>query len=556
MIYKLKNEGFWLDETAKALLQYLNEQNVPEDAVISCAAGMTPSCPIHFGIFREIAISAFVAEELRRRGRRVKLVYYWDDFDHFCKVPWYAAKKQVQEHMGKPLREVPDFDGNYNSYGEHYMRSFEQCLHKAGFFPNYNYQSELYSTGYYNPYIRIALEKRREIYDIIQDVKSTAMEDPATMKANPSEREAFYPVEVYCRRCRRDTTVINSYDKEKEELSYHCKKCGHKDSYRLDSSFQGKLIWKVNWAARWADDLVCYESSGENQLTDTGSYSVSSRIAREIFNAQVPFSLLYHFIGAPGVAKVSRKMGKAALAETMSRVLEAPVIRWLMLRTSPARPFTLDLGQGIFRIYHEWDKFAQAVREGEAPEQDKRLYDISVRGVQYSRVPVPFRTLTTALGLAGGDRVMACRLLMRIMDFKGTNEELYKHIKTRMDAAHAWLYDCGYIKYEQSLRKTFNKKAWAALSENCQRGIDLIYKEAGKFKSENKLAEFLYTIPKTLLGLPLDNPINDEIKTLQKEIFTGAYRLLLGEAKGPKLSTLLFLLEPVKLQTLLRGIRK
>ncbi|MBP5753060.1 MAG: hypothetical protein J6W60_09420, partial [Treponema sp.] len=102
-------------------------------------------------------------------------------------------------------------------------------------------------------------------------------------------REAYYPLEVYCEKCGRDSAKTKSYDKEKTTITYVCQKCGHEGSYNIMPGFKGKLIWKANWALRWSDDSVNFESSGENQLTDTGSYSVATRIAAEIFGGKTPF---------------------------------------------------------------------------------------------------------------------------------------------------------------------------------------------------------------------------------------------------------------------------
>lgn len=547
MIYKLEQKKFWLDEAADALLTYLASQGIPEDEQITCAAGMTPSCPIHFGIFREIAISAFIADELRRRKKNVRLVYYWDDFDHFCKIPYYAQAEDIKQHIGQPLRTVPDFDGNYASYGEHYMRSFEKNLHTLGIFPQYNYQSDLYTSGYYVPYIKTALKQRRKIFDIICEVNGL---DP---EKNQKEREAYFPVEVYCGECGKDAVTVNSFDEEKNLLSYTCRACHHSGAYTIDSSFNGKLIWKANWALRWADDKVRFESSGENQLTDTGSYPVASRIAVEVFNARVPFSLLYLFIGAPGTAKISRHMGETALAERFVDVLEPHIIRWILIKNSPIKPITVDIGSGIGRVYHEWDSFAKKIHDGSASAEDKRIYAISVSGVEVSRITIPFKTIITALTLANGDIDFAVRLLIKVTGYNGRAEDLHEQAKPRITAAHTWLYKYGNIKNEPALLTQFNESGWNTLTDTCKDAIRRIYEEMTYIETEELLLERLYAIPKEVLGVAVDAPLTAEQKKFQKEVFSGMYLLLFGTNRGPKLSTLLYLLDNSKLTRLLRG---
>ncbi len=547
MIYELKNKKFWIDEAVDSLLDYMKEQNMDTAGVITCAAGMTPSCPIHFGILREIAISSFVADELRARGYRVRLVYYWDDYDHFCKIPFYATKDEVEPYLGKTLREVPDFSGNYNSYGEHYMHTFELCLHRIGFTPDYDYQALKYKSGYYNRYIQHAIEKRFEIFDIINSAKQ-----PYTAELE-KQREDYYPLEVYCGRCGRDSAKTTAYDKATTTITYVCKKCGYEGKYNILSDFKGKLIWKANWALRWSDDSVNFESSGENQLTDTGSYSVATRIAADIFGGKTPFSLLYRFIGIPGVAKVSRALGERALASRFCNVLEPPIIRWLLVKTPPNKPIIIDIESGIFRIYHEWDMFCKKISAGEANETEQRIWRISTFHVEMSRIVVPFKIVTMALEIANGDKHLATRLLQKITDFDGTDEELERSIAPRLDAAHKWLYKYKNVKDEKQLLKEFNKAAWDSMSDNCRKAICIIHRDISTLDTEAAINDLLYRAPKEVLHIAEGEKGDAALQALQKEVFTGMYRLLLDDDKGPKLAALLTLLDKSIIRTLLQG---
>ena len=547
MIYELKNKTFWIDEAVESLLSYMKEQKMDTDGLITCAAGMTPSCPIHFGILREIAISAFVADELRRRGYRVRLVYYWDDYDHFCKIPFYTTKEAVEPYLGKTLREVPDFSGNYNSYGEHYMHTFELCLHRCGFIPDYDYQALKYQSGYYKKAIAHAIEKRFEIFDIINAGKQPYSEEVQ------KQREAYYPLEVYCEKCGRDSAKTISYDSKNTTITYVCQKCGHQGSYNIYSGFKGKLIWKANWALRWSDDSVNFESSGENQLTDTGSYSVATRIASEIFGGKTPFSLLYRFIGIPGVAKVSRALGERALASRFCDVLEPPVVRWLLVKNAPNKPIIIDIEAGIFRIYHEWDMFCKKVRSGEATEIETRIWKIATNSVAAPKIVIPFKIITTALEIANGDKQLASKLLLKITDFEGTAEELRRSISPRLDAAHNWLYKYKNVKNEAQLLTEFNQSAWDSFSDNCRKAISIITRDIINLEKETEINELLHNAPREVLNLKGSEESDERLSALQKEVFMAMYRLLLGSEKGPKLATLLALLDKSTFRTLLRG---
>ncbi len=532
MIYELKGNGFWLDEACDKLLEYLKSIGT-ENKTIVCAAGMTPSAPIHFGILREVAITAFIVDELIQRRKKARLVYYWDDYDHFCKVPYYTTREAVEEHIGKTLREVPDFNGCYNSYGEHYMHEFEKCVHKCGFFPNYNYQSRMYKYGLYADRIRGALDKRKEIFDIVSRSSGMSEEEAA------QKRDSYYPLEIYCDVCGKDFTVTTEWNRESDTVSYTCKKCGHSGSYIIGKDFRGKLAWKVNWATRWSDDGVSFESSGENQLTDTGSYSVSSRVATEIFGGHIPFSLLYRFIGMPGIAKVSRAQGEKTLATRLTGVLEPCIVRWLLVKNPPNKPFSVDIEEGIFRIYHEWDLFVDKVESGQCSELDRRIYDISMSGVEFCKFRIPFRTLIIALGLCEGNKKLAAERLRIMTGFKGSAVELLTAAHTRINAASYWLYECGHVENQLSLRSSFNEEAWNSFSDSCKNAVLQMCDNLNSFTNEEDAKKILYDIASS--------------SGTDKELFRALYLLCLGKERGPKLATLLCLTQKEKLMTLLKG---
>lgn len=532
MIYELKGDGFWLDEAVDKLLEYLKNLGTDEDTIV-CAAGMTPSAPIHFGILREVAISSFVTDELIRRHKKSRLVYYWDDYDHFCKIPYFTKKEDVEAHVGKTLREVPDFNGCYNSYGEHYMHEFENCIHKCGFFPDYNYQSRMYKSGFYTDRIRHALNYRKEIFDIVS--RSAGMTEDDIAK----KRDSYFPLEIYCEACGKDSTYTTEWNKDSDTVSYTCKKCGHNGSYIVGKNFRGKLAWKVNWALRWSEDKVSYESSGENQLTDTGSYSVSSKVATDIFGGKVPFSLLYRFIGMPGIAKVSRAQGEKTLATRFTGVLEPCLIRWLLIKNPPNKPFSVDIEEGIFRLYHEWDLFVDKIEAGNCTELDRRMYAIAVDGVEVSKFRIPFRTIITALGISGGNKKVAAEQMLKMTGFEGTAEELLAAAMPRIKAASYWLYKCGHAENQLSLRTTFNYEAWNTFSQECKNAVSLVCRSLDKFTDEDEAKKILHDIT---------------VQTgTDKDLFRAIYLLCLGKEKGPKLTTLLCLTQKEKLLTLLQG---
>ena len=109
------------------------------------AAGITPSGTIHMGNFREIITQELVKRALEKKGKRVKFIYSWDDYDVFRKVPKNLPKQaELKKHLRKPIFDVPDPFGCHKSYAEHFEKEMEEDVPAVGISPEYLYQHKIY----------------------------------------------------------------------------------------------------------------------------------------------------------------------------------------------------------------------------------------------------------------------------------------------------------------------------------------------------------------------------------------------------------------------------
>ena len=77
----------WSERIADKII----ERN-PNKKVYVCAAGTSPSGSVHIGNFRDVAVPYFVARALKNKGKNVRFLLSWDDFDRFRKVPVNVSK--------------------------------------------------------------------------------------------------------------------------------------------------------------------------------------------------------------------------------------------------------------------------------------------------------------------------------------------------------------------------------------------------------------------------------------------------------------------------------
>ena len=113
----------WPFEEARKIVARLEKQ--PKKEVIF-ETGYGPSGLPHIGTFGEVARTTMVRHAFRVLTDdkvKTRLIAFSDDMDGLRKVPDNVPNKEMlEQHLGKPLTEVPDPFGTHPSFGEQTMR--------------------------------------------------------------------------------------------------------------------------------------------------------------------------------------------------------------------------------------------------------------------------------------------------------------------------------------------------------------------------------------------------------------------------------------------------
>ena len=72
----------WADQMADTIIREKGDLDS-----YTCASGITPSGTVHLGNFREIITVDLVVRALRSRGKNVRFIYSWDDYDVLMRQP-------------------------------------------------------------------------------------------------------------------------------------------------------------------------------------------------------------------------------------------------------------------------------------------------------------------------------------------------------------------------------------------------------------------------------------------------------------------------------------
>ena len=118
----------WADQQAARIIKEKGERES-----YTCASGITPSGTVHIGNFREIITVDLVVRALRDRGKNVRFIYSWDDYDVFRKVPGNMPKpEELEKYLRYPITMVPDTFGRDETYARHHEVDIESQLPRVG----------------------------------------------------------------------------------------------------------------------------------------------------------------------------------------------------------------------------------------------------------------------------------------------------------------------------------------------------------------------------------------------------------------------------------------
>lgn len=501
----------WAYQIAEKLIE-----KHPTKEVFTCASGISPSGSVHIGNFREVVTTYFVVKALEGMGKKTRFIFSWDDFDRLRKVPLNVSP-DFKSYVGLPYSEVPSPFGE-GSYGNHFEKEFESSLDQFGIFPEYIYQSTEYRSGRYVPYILIAMKKRKEIYDILMRFKSS--------KPSEEEREAFYPITLYCDVCGKDTTTLGAFDEESSKVDYTCS-CTNSGSEYVLNSRKIKLNWKVDWAMRWMVEEVVFEPGGRDHSSATGSYNVSKVIAKEIFNYEAPEYVAYEFIGLKGTnQKMSSSSGNVITPTDLLNIYTPELILYLFAKYRPSSAFNIGFDEEVLRNYSEFERHLARARGGDEKDEGT-IQSLELIGAEQSSKRPNFNQVAGIFPLLDFNEEVL------LTSLKETDQEYStEEIKVISDRVAYWInhwnphrsirvnQENNYTYYE-SLTKE-QKERVSQLAKVISDDLDL---KGDTFMSA------AYAICR--------QEDKKRMRECQKDLFQNTYQLVLNENSGPRLPLLI-----------------
>ncbi len=494
------------------------------------AAGITPSGTVHIGNFREIITVDLVKRALEKRGKKVRFLYSWDDFDVFRKVPANMPKPELlQQYLRKPIVDTPDTFGCHKSYAEHHEKEVEQAVSLVGIEPEFLYQAKKYRSGEYAAEIKHALENTQTIIKILNQFRE-----------EPLEKE-WLPVAIFCEKCGKDT-INNLHWSGGYILSYECE-CGHKETFDFKKKpVLTKLKWRVDWPMRWAYEQVHFEPGGKDHSTVGGSYDTGKQISKQVWNFDAPSYVMYDFISLKGMGgKMSSSKGEVITLKDVLEIYEPEITRYIFAGTRPNREFAISFDADVLKIYEDFDRtervyFGIEKIGDKKAVKEKAAYELSYIGKIPSSIPYQpgFRHLTTLLQINNLD----VDKVVKYFEKELKNQHDKKRLRIRAECAKNWLQKYAPEEFTFSVQETSTVQLTASQKKVIH---DLAQKLLEREWTDVDLHEEMYVLCKNHTLSPQD-------------FFKVAYKILINKEKGPRLAAFILEIGRKKVAALFKSV--
>jgi lysyl-tRNA synthetase class 1 len=307
-------------------------------------------------------------------------------------------------------------------------------------------------------------------------------------------------------------------------------------------SGEGKLTWRVEWAARWKILGVTCEPFGKDHAASGGSYDVSKIISKEIFNYKAPYPVPYEWITLRGQA-MSKSQGVFFTPGQWLEIAAPETLNYFLFRSKPMKHKDFDPGMSFLDFIDQYDRVeriyytADEVVSNKEKEKLKKIYEVSQIQLR-DELPFPtsYRLLTVACQI-GDESDDVFNILKRNSQlpeeltntsWDETSELVKSRLESRMNQVKNWLklYAPDFVKFQ-------------------------VQKELPEVEINDKQSVFLLKVAEILEEKDYTSEeLHDEMYHILKELglkpqkaFQAIYKVIIGKKQGPRAASFVLSLD-------------
>jgi lysyl-tRNA synthetase class 1 len=512
-------KGTWIDKVADSLLRREKRLGRSLDLIV-VESGLGASGLPHIGSLGDAVRAYGIALALRNFGYRAELLAYSDDMDGLRKVP-HGLPVWLKEHLAKPVSTVPDPIGScHASYGAHMSGVLLDALDRLKV--KYRFQSgtEAYQKGFLVDQIDTILRSSGRLGKKISQLVG---------QKKFIETIPYFPI---CKICGR-LYVANAqqYLPDEKKVLYTCsgsrigqreiKGCGFKGEANICKG-EGKLAWKVEFAARWHAMDVRFEAYGKDIMD---SVRINDWVASEVLGFVHPLHVRYELFLDKRGKKISKSSGNVLTPQIwLTYGTPESILLILFKRITGTRHVSIDDIPSLMDEYDLYeDLYFGKLKESNAAKlvKIKGVYEYinHLEPPQQPQPHVPYRLLVQQASLFSKDDDRRSKVFARLVKY-GLVKEKTESLLLRIDLASNWADDVFTLTTE-GVEIEMDESQRKAMAEM----LDAIRSFIGSEQDPET--------PKNLQSRVFEIARNNRLEP--KEFFKLLYRMLVNADRGPRI---------------------
>jgi len=518
----------WPFEEARKLIARV-ERTGQREALFETGYG--PSGLPHLGTFGEVARTTMVRHAFRvltEDAIKTRLIAFSDDMDGLRKTPENIPNREmVQAHLGKPLSEVPDPFGQYESFAAHNNARLRRFLDGFGFEYEFASSTDYYKSGRFDAALLHMLRR----FEAVQEIMLPSLREERAATYSP-----FLPIHPRTRIVMQ--VPLTGYDADKGVIRWRDPQSGE-DFETPVTGGHCKLQWKPDWAMRWYALKVDYEMAGKDLID---SVKLSSRIVRAL-GAEPPAGFNYELFLDDKGQKISKSKGNGLTVDEWLTYASPESLALFMFQKPTAAkrlyfdviPRTVDDYLGFLDAYPRQDWKERLgnpvwhVHSGAPPEPETLEH-----GSNGPRTTVTFAMLLNLAAVANSDNPAVLWGFLRRYA-PSASPENHPRLDSLVNYAVAYFRDF-----------VAPKKRYRAADEVERAALESVAAKLGTLPADASAEEIQHALYDVGRPITRYQDLNAKGATPERpgvsnEFFNMIYAVLLGEERGPRLGSFIAL---------------
>lgn len=503
-----------------------------------CASGITPSGEFHIGHLREILTAEMIHRSCLEIGLKSKYIFIVDSMDPLRRVYDFLSPS-YEKYIGVPLAFIPAPDSNGEpsnngvNYADYFLKPFLESLEHIGVIPEIIMNHEVYADGRFSQKIDLAITNKDKIREIIETISGRELSDD------------WFPYSPIGSDGSMDEVRVTSY---KKPYVHWIDRLGVKGKSSILKA-EGKLPWRIDWAARWGIHGITVEPAGKDHGSAGGSYDTGIPICR-VLGSEPPNKMVYEWIQMKGMGPMSSSKGVTIGPVEALNLVPPEILRYVIARSKVNRHIDFDTGETLFDTADEYERLVGELSDEVGENLSKRqkgAKETSLGALKLSQINrgddpqkslggVSFRHLALLAQIKNKDKDVWSSL-----QNSGHIENIPNQALTeRLGRMRNWIDGPHFPELSKIIiNSKLTNDMINNINENQKRFI-IVFK--------NKINDYEW-VESEISRLIRDSSNESEIKI--RDCYSALYWLILGKGNGPRIASIICELDRKDIENLI-----